>query len=100
MRVLWYNLTKDEKLHLISQPSLVELYQELHRRAVEDEGEGVEEVGKEEFKLQGVEEFFYAFRLLASRYPHEEALLMVWGSGQIPQWLQKEILERRERKDV
>ncbi len=95
MKVDIKSLTKAERKHLVSQFTLVELFKELHRRAQEDEEEGLEGEEKKEFEFVSVEEREIAFSLLKSRYPNEFVRLVFWGDREVPGWLQKELLERR-----
>ncbi len=99
MKVWIEFFTKAERKYLISQFTLVELFKELHRRAQEDEEEGLEGEEGKAFTFESVEEREIAFSLLKSRYPHEFARLVFWGDREVPGWLQKELLERRARKD-
>jgi len=59
--------------------------------------EGEEEEEEEgEFKLRDLPEVSYAFDKLASKYPTETTRQILNGDLRFPQWLRKEIIERRE----
>ena len=100
MKVNIEGFTKAERKHLISQFTLVELFKELHRRAQEDEEEGLEGEEGKEFKFESVEEAELALSLLKSWYPNEVVRSFAEGMSPIPKWLQKELLERRAKKDA
>jgi len=63
MKVIWDYLSEADKQYLLSQVSLVELYQELHKRAQGDDDEDLEE-GEEEEMLRD------ALIKVARRWPH------------------------------
>jgi len=59
------------------------------------EEEEEEEEDEEEFEFKSPDEEVYAFTHLLGGFPLEEVRLMSSGKKPIPQWLRKEIIERR-----
>lgn len=120
MKVDISGLRNPERKIVLSQFTLLELFQELHRRAnqdVEEEGEPdwEDELEKVRFRaflkwfphffanktlffLESVGEFQYAFDRLFSFFSEGWAWEMLWGTRELPVWLQEEILERRKGK--
>lgn len=89
-----------EALALLVASPLLEWLQrvkgEIQRPGEEEE----EEEGEDEFEYRSGAEKAYAFSRLVSKYPEKTIRLIGQRKLPVPKWLQKEILEIREKRGL